>query len=92
VAEPDADPDQTVIALARAAAQVALGEIEADARQAEAEGDATRLSGAGDAIAWLKSEFEVMQDPGAAERTSPAVIEAANRLVLWLVQRDLEAR
>ena len=28
--EPDADPDQTVIALARAAAQVALGEIEAE--------------------------------------------------------------
>ena len=39
VSEPDADPDQTVAALARTAAQVAIGEVEADARQAEAEGD-----------------------------------------------------
>ena len=46
VTEPDADPDQTVAALARSAAQVALGEIEADARQAEAEGDTTRLAAA----------------------------------------------
>ena len=92
VAEPDADPDQTVVALARSAAQAALREIEADARQAEAEGDADRLAGAGNAITWLKSELEIMQEPGAGDRTSPAVREAANRLVGWLLQRDLEAR
>jgi hypothetical protein len=92
VTEPDADPDQTVIALARAVAQVALGEIEADARQAEAEADATRLAAAGASISWLKSELEIMQEPGAGERTAPAVSEAANRLVGWLLQRDLEAR
>jgi DNA primase len=91
VTEPDADPDQTVIALARAVAQVALGEIEADARQAEAEADATRLAAAGASISWLKSELEIMQEPGAGERTAPAVSEAANRLVGWLLQRDLEA-
>ena len=90
VTEPDADPDQTVVALARAAAQVALGEIEATARQAEAEGDADRLAGAGKAITWLKAELEILQEPGAAERTSPAVTEAANRLVGWLLQRDPE--
>jgi DNA primase len=91
VTEPDADPDQTVVALARAAAQVALGEIEAAARQAEAEGDPEALAGAGSAITWLKSELEILQEPGTSERTSPAVSEAANRLVGWLVQRDLEA-
>jgi len=92
VAEPDADPDQTVVALARSAAQAALHEIEADARQAEAEGDLARLAGAGNAITWLKSELEIMQEPGAGDRTSPAVREAANRLVGWLLQRDLEGR
>ena len=92
VTEPEADPDQTVTALARSAAQVALGEIEADARQAEAEGDTTRLAAAGAAIGWLKSELELMQDPGTADRTSPAVSESANRLVAWLSQRYLEAR
>jgi DNA primase len=91
VTEPDADPDQTVVALARTAAQVALGEIEATARQSEAEGDLVRLAGAGRAITWLKAELEILQEPGAAERTSPAVSEAANRLVGWLLQRDLEA-
>jgi hypothetical protein len=92
VSEPDADPDQTVAALARAAAQVALNEIEADARQAEAEGDTTKLAGAGAAITWLKSELELMQEPGTADRTSTAVTDAANRLVAWLLQRYMEAR
>jgi DNA primase len=92
VGEPDADPDQTVIALARSAAQGALHEIEADARQAEAEGDLARLAAAGNAITWLKSELEIMQEPGAGDQTSPAVSEAANRLVGWLLQRDLEGR
>ncbi len=92
VTEPDADPDQTVAALARSAAQVALGEIEADARQADAEGDTVRLAAAGAAITWLKSELELMQEPGTADRTSPAVSDAANRLVAWLLQRYLEAR
>jgi DNA primase len=92
VTEPDANPDQTVTALARSAAQVALGEIEADARQAEAEGDATRLAAAGAATTWLKSELELMQEPGTADGTSSAVSDAANRLVAWLSQRYLEAR
>ena len=92
VTEPDADPDHTVIALAHVAAQVALGEVEAEARQAEAEGDAARLAAAAAAISWLKSELEIMQEPGASERTSVAVNDAANRLVGWLMQRDLEAR
>jgi len=92
VTEPDADPDQTVTALARTAAQVALGEIEADARQAEAEADTTRLGAAGAAISWLKAELELLQEPGTADRTLPAVTEAANRLVAWLLQRYLEAR
>ncbi|MGO9965187.1 MAG: DNA primase [Acidimicrobiales bacterium] len=92
VTEPDADPDQTVAALARSAAQVALGEIEADARQADAEGDASRLAAAGAAITWLKSELELMQEPGTADGTSSAVSGAANRLVAWLLQRYLEAR
>jgi len=92
VTEPDADPDQSVTALARAAAQVSLVDMERDARQAEAEGDATRLAAAGAAITWLKSELEIMQEPGTADRTSPAVTEAANRLVAWLLQRYLEAR
>jgi len=92
VTEPDANPDQTVAALARAAAQVALGEIEADARQAEAEGDLDRLAQAGAAIGWLKAELEILQEPGTADRTSPLVTEAANRLVAWLSQRYLEAR
>ncbi len=92
VTEPDANPDQTVTALARSAAQVALGEIEADARQAEAEADATRLAVAGAAITWLKSELELVQEPGTADRTSAAVTDAANRLVAWLLQRYMEAR
>ncbi|MGA2530343.1 MAG: DNA primase [Acidimicrobiales bacterium] len=92
VTEPDADPDQTVIALARSAAQVVLGEIEAEARQADAEGDTARLAAAGGAIAWLKSELEIMQEPGAGDQISPGVREAANRLVGWLLQRDLEVR
>jgi len=92
VSEPDADPGQTVTALARIAAQAALGDIEADARQAEAEGDATRLASAGAAITWLKSELEILQEPGTADRTSPSVTEAANRLVAWLSQRNREAR
>ena len=92
VTEPDADPDQTVTALARSAAQVALGEIEADARQAAAEADTARLAAAGAAIGWLKSELELLQEPGTADRTSPAVSDAANRLVAWLSQRYLEAR
>ena len=92
VSEPDADPDQTVTALARSAAQVALDEIKAEARQASAEDDATRLAAAGAAIRWLKSELELVQEPGTADRTSPAVSDAANRLVAWLSQRYLEAR
>ena len=91
VTEPDADPDQTVTALARTAAQVSLGEIEADARQAEAEGDPARLAAAGAAISWLKSELEIVQEPGTADRTTPAVTDAANRLVAWLSERYLEA-
>ena len=74
-------------ALARTAAQVAIGEVEADARQAEAEGDGTRLANAGAAITWLKSELEVMQEPGTADRTSVAVTDAAHRLVAWLAER-----
>ena len=92
VTEPEADPDQTVIALARAVAQVALGEIEADARQAEAEGDLARLAGAGGAITWLKVRARDHAGAWSRRAASPAVSEAANRLVGWLLQRDLEAR
>ena len=92
VTEPDANPDQTVAALARSAAQVALDEITAEARQAGAEDDTSRLAATGAAITWLKSELEIMQEPGTADRTSPAVSDAANRLVAWLLQRYLEAR
>jgi hypothetical protein len=92
VTEPDANPDQTVAALARSAAQVALDEITAEARQAGAEDDTSRLAATGAAITWLKSELEIMQEPGTADRTSPAVSDAANRLVAWLSQRYLEAR
>jgi DNA primase len=87
VTEPAGDPDQTVVALARAASQVTLTELDADARQAEAEGDELRLAATGAAIAWLKEELEILQEPGTAERTQPAVTEAARRLVAWLQER-----
>jgi hypothetical protein len=92
VTEPDADADQTVIALVRSGAQVALGGVEADARQAEVEGDQVRLGQAGAAIGWLKTELEIVSDPGATGKTSPGVNEAADRLVAWLMERYLEAR
>jgi DNA primase len=92
VTEPDADPTQTMIALTRAAARVALTEIEADARQAEATGDEERLTAAGAAITWLKMELEIVLEPGTSDHAPPGVIEAAERLVAWLSQRHLAQR
>ena len=89
VIEPEADADETVIALARTAAQVALGEIEADARQADASGDPERLAAAGAAISWLKLQLETLQDPNTEGGPPAGATEMTAGLVAWLAQRHV---
>jgi DNA primase len=91
VSEPEAHPDQTLVALARVSARQALTELQADARTAEADADTARLSEVGAAIAWLQAELEVIQDAGVNDRPPVAVIEAADSLVAWLVRRQGES-
>ena len=92
VTEPDAGPGSDGDRPGEVRRPVVRATIEAEARQAEAESDAARVAAAGAAIPWLMSELEIVQEPGTAFRTSPAVTEAANRLVAWLLERYREAR
>ncbi len=78
-------PDQAVIALVRARAQEVVAELQADSRAAQASGDEDRVLTAARDSAWLKSELEVFSEVGAGHRPPPAVIEAADRLLAWLM-------
>ena len=84
VGEPASDPDQTVVALARAAGTTALLDAEAAARVADDEHDEAGLTSAAMTITWLKEQLEAMSEPGVNETPPREVIDAASRLVAWL--------
>jgi DNA primase len=83
-------PDQTIVALVRAAANAALKELEADARQAQANGHDEMLAHVGITLAWVKPRLQLLQDPGVGETTAPPVTEAADALLGWLIGRQGE--
>ncbi|MGH9296756.1 MAG: DNA primase [Acidimicrobiales bacterium] len=89
--DPDTGADQAVVALVRAVAREALGELQAEANEAQLAGDHQRLLEAGPAVAWLKSELELFSEVGAGSRPPKPVVDAADRLVAWLVARKGEA-
>ncbi|MGD0083883.1 MAG: DNA primase [Acidimicrobiales bacterium] len=90
VGEPQSDPDHTIVALVRAAAARALVDLEAEARAADAAGDAARLGSVASGIAYLKTELEVIGDPGVNQTPPRPVIDAGDRLLGWLVGRRRE--
>jgi DNA primase len=91
VSEPEANADQTIVALVRASAVRVLRDLESDARNAEAAGNAAGLLAAGESIAWLKPKLELMQETGVTATPPRIVIEAADRLLGWLISRRMES-
>jgi len=85
VSEPQSDPDHTIVALVRAAAVRALVDLEGEARTADAAGDAPRFQAVAAGMAYLKTELEVIGDPGVSQTPPRPVIDAADRLLGWLV-------
>lgn len=88
--DPEASPDQAVVALVRAATTEAVAALEADARAAQAEGDEQRVLESARTMTWLKSQLETFAEVGAGEHLPPAVTGAADRLVAWLTARRVE--
>jgi DNA primase len=90
VSEPQSDPDHTLVALVRPAAARALADLEIEARAADAAGDTAQWQAVAGCIAYVKTELEVIGDPGVNQSPPRAVIEAADRLLGWLVGRRRE--
>jgi DNA primase len=90
VSEPAVSADQTVVALVRTAASQALRDLEADARVAEANGKQDEWAQAATTLQWATPLLQTLQDPGMHDTTPPAVTEAANSLLGWLVSRHRE--
>jgi DNA primase len=95
VASGDADEleiDGTLVALARSAAQAALGECEQAARRAQHEADDAALREASATSRWLQEELGELRDPILREGVPSPAIDAAERLVAWLSTRSGEVR
>ena len=75
VEETDADPADVLVRLADEAARRALTELDAEARNAD------EPMGYAPLIGWLKLTVEELREPETA-------VEAADRLVQWLVERE----
>ncbi len=78
VEETDADPTDVLVRLADEAARRALAELDAEARTAD------DPVGYAPLIGWLKLTMEELREPATA-------VEAADRLVRWLVEREGES-
>ncbi|HTW99176.1 MAG TPA: hypothetical protein VMD59_10380 [Acidimicrobiales bacterium] len=85
---PDSEPaEQTVLGLARHAAERARSRAEAEARLAEQDADSARLARANTSTTLLQDLLALLNDPIAA---GAAAREAAQRLVASLQQQSLE--
>jgi DNA primase len=95
VASGDADEleiDGTLVALARSAAQAALGECEQAARRAQHEADEAALREVSATSRWLQEELGELRDPILRDGVPSPAIDAAERLVAWLSTRSGEVR
>ena len=86
----DIDVDGTLVALSRNAAQRMIRTLDAKARQADDSGDSEALSEREAEIRWLKAELELLRDPLVQVGSPSPAVEAADRLVAWLRQQDMD--
>jgi hypothetical protein len=89
--DPETEPDQAMVALVRSIAQQALNELQSEVRAAQAAGEDARFLAVAPLVPWLKTELELFADVGSGDHPPRAVIDAADRLVAWLVARRGEA-
>jgi hypothetical protein len=89
--DPQTEADQAIVNLVRRVAREALSELEADCREAQLAGDDSSLSwlaSTNSTVVKLKSELEVFSEVGAGDHPPKPVVEAADRLLGWLVSRQ----
>jgi hypothetical protein len=84
----DIDAEGTLVALVREATLRALAEIDVEARLAG--GEETVLAAASQTSRWLKEELEVLRDPVYQPGVPSLAVDAAERLLAWLVQAQVE--
>jgi DNA primase len=82
VEESDADPDDVMIRLVEQAGRRALRRLESDTRQASPAEQASFVP----TVTWLKLAIETMRADDVTDR--PAAVEAEERLVGWIVDRE----
>ena len=85
VEETDVDPDDIMIRLVERAGQRALQELQSEMRQADPADQAAYAP----TVAWLKLALETMRADDVDRRV--AAVEAEERLVGWIVARDVAA-
>jgi len=83
VEETDADPDDVLIRLVERATHRAIRELTAEMRQAPVGDQASYPP----TVAWLKLALDGMKTDDVSRR--PAALEAEERLVAWIVAREL---
>jgi DNA primase len=86
----DIDPDGVLLELVRNAASKAVTEAQADARRGALAGDLDAVAAAGGRVRWLKEELELLRDPVQVPGRASVAIEAAHRLLAWLVEAHRE--
>jgi hypothetical protein len=84
------DPEGIFIELVRNATTQAVIESEADARRAALAGNLDGVTAAGARNRWLKEEIELLRDPVQVPGRSSAAVEAAHRLLAWLIEAHRE--
>ncbi len=86
--ETDADPLGTFVALARAAAETSLAAFGREARAAERSGSPAGTREHLEQSGVVRRDLELLRDAGDSLGPGAPAIDAAKRLVAWMVQRE----
>ncbi|MHB1781685.1 MAG: DNA primase [Acidimicrobiales bacterium] len=86
--ETDADPLGTFVALTRAAAEAALAAFGREARAAERSGSPAGTREHLEKSGVVRRDLELLRDAGDSLGPGVPAIDAAKRLVAWMVQRE----
>ena len=88
----DLDPDGILVELVRTATERTLRELDSQARVAAEAGDAVGQAAVAEASAWLAGQLQLLRDPVLQPGHPLYAIDAAERLVAWLLQRQLQSQ
>ncbi|HVC24308.1 MAG TPA: hypothetical protein VND23_01005, partial [Acidimicrobiales bacterium] len=84
----DLDPGETFVRLVHPAAQRELAELEREVRDAAGAGDVAREHEAAATAGAVRAELELLIDPGEGPQAARTALDAAGRLVAWILQRQ----